>query len=58
MDKHNVAVTCQNCQAVISFKKPATRLPQIIALQCPQCGRRKVYTPGEVRPYKAAESKK
>ena len=58
MEKHDVAVTCQNCQAVISFKKPATALPKIIALKCPRCERRKVYTPGEVYPHKAAESKK
>ena len=58
MGTHNAAVTCQYCKADISFEKPATRLPQIIALQCPKCERRRVYTPAEVRPHKPAETKK
>ena len=43
----NVSVVCQGCQSEIPFVK-AERLPEVISLVCPTCGRRKIYSSHDV----------
>jgi hypothetical protein len=57
MKAPNAAITCSHCQKEIPFVK-RERLPNMLSVKCPHCGRRTICASTEVRAFSSPKPKK